>query len=92
MEEQQAHELFTTFQAVDSGARVKQGLGFAGRGVAAPALKGWAEKDDDDVIARNRRMRYGGSGADAQVRACPARVLCIPQSMLHPARHEQTPC
>lgn len=69
MEEQQAHELYTSFQAVDSGARVKQGLGFAGRGVAS-ALKGWAEQDDDDVIARNRRLRYGGSGADARVRAC----------------------
>ncbi len=38
-----------------------QGIGFAGRGARAE-LQGWADKDDDDVIARNRRLFGGDRG------------------------------
>ena len=38
-----------------------QGIGFAGKG-APKALQGWADKDDDDVIARNRRLFGGDRG------------------------------
>lgn len=38
-----------------------QGIGFAGRG-APRELQGWVDKDDDDVIARNRRLFGGDRG------------------------------
>ncbi|PRW61353.1 hypothetical protein C2E21_0575 [Chlorella sorokiniana] len=69
MEEQAAHELYTEFAAVDADARFKQGIGFAGRG-APRELQGWADKDDDDVIARNRRL-FGGDRGRQEERGSP---------------------
>mgnify|MGYP001810629198 CR=1 FL=1 len=45
MEEEVAHALYTELQAVDEGAKRKQGLGFAGRGAFSGGLQvsmgGW---------------------------------------------------
>ncbi|KAI3438706.1 hypothetical protein D9Q98_001126 [Chlorella vulgaris] len=57
MEADKAHELYVQLQRFDAGARFKQGIGFAGNGASVQLPGGYTEQGDDDVVARNRRIR-----------------------------------
>eukprot|EP00887_Chlorella_sp_A99_P002847 scaffold6.g2847.t1 len=73
MEEDEADALYRSWKDADAGAKLKQGLGFqgfAGRGVwsggaGASGIAGYAEQGDDDVVARNRRIRQALYGREA---------------------------
>jgi hypothetical protein len=56
-----------------------QGIGFAGRGAQASSLPAWEERDDNDVVARNRRIRaslYGGTLAEEVGGWAPVVMFC----------------